>query len=328
MKNILASPLFFVVLGEGVIVLLLLGVVLFQCCVAHRRRKTQRRIYSLGPPEEDSYSKVAVGDPFSRYTTQARPMPLQDQEVRRSTASTTDSSGTLRPLIVKQHHAAHKLTEAAGNNILHRARSCNTSELETTSELIGPHHRHIALPSAVHLRPRAPTPLSASTVLAYMEEDEPERRTSNTGEEVREDRYSAEMTSDDCDSGTVAITSQTPASSCMTLRPILVPQTDTFAVSPPYHHMHLPQQGGDVPPYPFLLRASPWISDSQSAEFGRAAGQRVPRRLRRAEGPTEEQRRTRGSSRESRGSLRQGVIMTHGSDVVGAAHEPASYFED
>ncbi len=60
MENVLGSPLFFVVLGEGVIILLLFGVVLYQCCAAHGRRKTQPMMYAPEPHEDDFNSKGNV----------------------------------------------------------------------------------------------------------------------------------------------------------------------------------------------------------------------------------------------------------------------------
>ncbi len=218
----------------------------------------------------------------------------------------------------------------SSNDLSHRARSSDTSSV-ATSALAASGHGQIATPSAVHLRPRAPTPLSSSSISnAYAEEDERERTMEGAGGEYADEAPAHDVVTSD---------SHTP-------RPILdigVPQNSSS--SSLHQLLEAAQHGGNAPVYPFLLRSNLPFSDAHSTESAPPAGPGATGRLRRhgtVRGESEqEQIRARRSSRRLRGSPTRslsagirpvgrivGVGRLDDSDGVGTGPHTASYFED
>ncbi len=111
MENVLGSPLFFVVLGEGVIILLLFGVVLYQCCAARVRRKTQLRMYGRAHDEGEFKSKgnvlvVTVKAKRSSYVLSQVPRMTPLRDIRQAillSGCTTQMLGLPRVLVQLVH---------------------------------------------------------------------------------------------------------------------------------------------------------------------------------------------------------------------------------
>ncbi len=212
-----------------------------------------------------------------------------------------------------------------------------------TSGLISSGRGHIATPSAVHLRPGAPTPLSASSVFnAYGVDDEAERTTAGEGGGyVHEHLYYAAVSSDSLASGTFGNIPQTPPTLSHTPRPILDIDLQNSPSTSLRQLLEAAQHGGHAPVYPFLLRSGLSTSEAHSAESGHAAGVVAAERVglyNIGQGGAEpELGRERRSSRKSRGSPRKSLSV--GAHPAGRAPgvnrlydsdgaQSASYFED
>ncbi|RPD60502.1 hypothetical protein L226DRAFT_570006 [Lentinus tigrinus ALCF2SS1-7] len=333
MTSLFSSPLFFVVLGEGVLILLLMGIVLFQCCAAHGRGKTQDK-----KDAEGGYHSRATG--YSRDMEGGRHVPWKDNQVR-FTANTTASSGSLLPLIAKNIDSSalsHPVSGLAGIGSSHAAKSWDMSSLATTPESTDLYPGQPTAPSAAHLQSGGPTRHTLSTLLETYAElaksDLGSAAECYRGEQVHEDPYCAMVTSDDAGDRTLTVTSRTPASSSVSS--IFTSDVSQDRVSPSTQHTASPRKRDDIPPYPFLLRTG--ISTSKTPnESGRAVERETAERsvssassegrMKQNYGGREGQRRGRVSSHKSvnGGRRKAGVRPAVRSSSFSA---PQSYFDD